>query len=62
MMVQNARRLGLEGLLFAGVYQTSPAKADQASFFEREGSDVIVGTVNQIPSGLLVTAKGEGGR
>ena len=62
MMVQNARRRGVEGLLFAGVYQTSPVRADQAAFFEREGSDVVAETVNQIPSGLLLTPKSEGGR
>jgi HAD superfamily hydrolase (TIGR01549 family) len=62
MMVQNARRRGVRGLLFAGVYQTSPVRADQASFFEREGSDVVAETVNQIPSGLLLAPKGEGGR
>ena len=47
MMVQNARRRGLKGYLFAGVYETSPTRADQASFFGREGSDVIVETVNR---------------
>jgi phosphoglycolate phosphatase-like HAD superfamily hydrolase len=62
MMVQNARRRGVEGLLFAGVYQTSPMKADQARFFEREGSDVVVETVNQVPSGLLLSPKRKGGR
>ena len=60
MMVQSARRSGLKGYLFAGVYETSPVKADQASFFAREGSDVIVETVNQVPSGLLLTPKGAG--
>jgi phosphoglycolate phosphatase-like HAD superfamily hydrolase len=53
MMVQKARARGFEGLLFAGAYQTSPVQADQASFFEREGSDLVVETVNQVPSGLL---------
>ncbi len=53
MMVQKARARGLDGFLFAGVYQTSPVQRDQASFFEREGSDLVVETVNQIPSGLL---------
>ncbi len=62
MMVQNARRRGVDGLLFAGVYETSPVRADQASFFEREGSDVVAETVNQIPSGLLLAPKSEGGR
>jgi HAD superfamily hydrolase (TIGR01549 family) len=62
MMVKNAKRRGVEGLLFAGVYQTSPVQADQASFFEREGSDLVVETVNQIPSGLLLPLKSEGAR
>jgi phosphoglycolate phosphatase-like HAD superfamily hydrolase len=62
MMVQSARRRGVEGLLFAGVYQTSPVKADQAHFFERGGSDLVVETVNQIPSGLLLPLKSEGVR
>jgi phosphoglycolate phosphatase-like HAD superfamily hydrolase len=57
MMAQNARKRGLEGFLFAGVYQTSPVRADQASFFEREGADLILGTVNQVPSGLLLASK-----
>jgi phosphoglycolate phosphatase-like HAD superfamily hydrolase len=62
MMVQGARRRGLKGYLFAGVYQTSPVQADQASFFEREGSDVVVETVNQVPSGLLMPTKSVRGR
>ena len=62
LMVQGARRRGVDGILFAGVYQTSAVRADQASFFEREGSDVVAETVNQIPSGLLLTPKGEGSR
>ncbi len=59
MMVQNARRRGLDGYLFAGVYETSPVRADQASFFEREGSDLVLATVNQVPSGLLPSPRGE---
>jgi HAD superfamily phosphatase len=62
MMVQGARRRGVEGVLFAGVYQTSAVRADQASFFEREGSDLVAQTVNQIPSGLLLTPRSERGR
>jgi len=62
MMVQGARRSGLDGILFAGVYQTSAVRADQASFFEREGSDVVAESVNQIPSGLLLPPKGKRGR
>jgi hypothetical protein len=61
-MVQNARRRGLEGILFAGVHETSPVPADQASFFEREGSDLVLRTVNQVPSGLLLSSEGEGTR
>ena len=60
IMVQNARRRGLAGFLFAGVYETSPVRADQASFFEREGSDVVAETVNEVPSGLLLPSKSEG--
>jgi HAD superfamily hydrolase (TIGR01549 family) len=62
MMVQNARRKGLAGFLFAGVYQTSPVRNDQASYFEREGSDIVVETVNQVPSGLLLPSKSEEAR
>ncbi len=60
MMVQNARRKGLEGYLFAGVYQTSPEPTSQASFFEKESSDLIVESVNQVPSGLLPQKKNAG--
>ena len=62
MMVQNARREGLQGFLFAGVYETSPVEADQASFFEREEADLIVETVKQVPSGLLLSSASEAGR
>ena len=54
MMVQNARRRGLDGYLFAGVYQTSPEPARQVSFFEKGSSDIIIESVNQVPSGLLL--------
>ncbi len=57
MMVQRARHKGLKGYLFAGVYETSPDKREQLSFFEREGADVIVETVNLVPSALLVSSK-----
>jgi HAD superfamily phosphatase len=62
MMVQGARRRGIVGILFAGVYQTAAVKTDQTSFFESEGSDVVARTVNQIPSGLLLAPRSEGGR
>jgi phosphoglycolate phosphatase-like HAD superfamily hydrolase len=60
MMVKNAKRTGLTGYLFAGVYQTSPEPKEQVSFFERESSDIIVENVNQVPSGLLLQTKDEG--
>ena len=62
MMVQKARARGLDGFLFAGVYQTSPVQADQAAFFEREGSDLVAETVNQVPSGLLPPPSSGSGR
>jgi phosphoglycolate phosphatase-like HAD superfamily hydrolase len=62
MMVQNARRRGADGFLFAGVYQTSPVKSEQASFFEREGSDLVLESVNLVPSGLLLTPGSERSR
>lgn len=62
MMVQNARRRGLAGCLFAGVYETSPDAVGQVAFFEREGSDVILETVNQVPSGLSLKPRDEGAR
>jgi phosphoglycolate phosphatase-like HAD superfamily hydrolase len=62
MMAQAAKRESPRGFLFAGVYETSPVRADQASFFEREGADLVLGTVDQVPSGLLLARKGEGAR
>jgi phosphoglycolate phosphatase-like HAD superfamily hydrolase len=62
MMVQHARQKGLKGFLFAGVYETSPDPDGQVAFFEREGADVIVETVNLIPSALLLAPKEEGAR
>lgn len=62
MMVRNATLRGLEGYLFAGVYETSPVRVDQASFFEREGSDLVLETVNQVPSGLLLWPRSEEAR
>jgi len=60
MMVQRARQKGLKNYAFAGVYETSPDKKVQASFFEREGADAIVGTVNLVPSALLLRSKKAG--
>ena len=60
MMVQHAKHRGLDGFLFAGVYETSPDPEGQVSFFEREGADVIVEDVNLIPSALLMSSKKEG--
>ncbi len=60
MMVQHARQRGHEGFLFAGVYETSPDPDGQVAFFEREGADVIVETVNLVPSALLMARKKEG--
>lgn len=51
MMAQHAREKGLD-CLFAGVYGTSPEKREQLSFFKKEGADLIVESVNLIPSAL----------
>jgi phosphoglycolate phosphatase-like HAD superfamily hydrolase len=59
LMVQNLKRRGRADFLFAGVYGMSPDVADQVAFFEREGSDVIVRSVNQLPSGLLLPPSDE---
>lgn len=59
LMVKKLKEQGERGYLFAGVYQTSPVQADQAAFFEREGSDMVLETVNQAPSGLLLPAAEE---
>ncbi len=58
IMVQRARQAGLD-CLFAGVYGTSPYPSNQLSFFEQEGSDAVVESVNQIPSGLLMPLREE---
>jgi phosphoglycolate phosphatase-like HAD superfamily hydrolase len=60
MMVQHARQRGRKGFLFAGVYETSPDPDGQVAFFEREGADVVVGTVRLIPSALLMATKKAG--
>ncbi len=57
MMVQHVRQKGVKGFLFAGVYETSPDPDGQVTFFEREGADAIVETVNLIPSLLLLPPK-----
>src|SRR5438552_6009926 len=59
MMVQHAREKGLKNFLFAGVYETSPDKKEQLSFFEREGADVTLNSVNMVPSALLHPSKKE---
>jgi hypothetical protein len=59
-MVQHARQRGRKGFLFAGVYETSPDPDGQVAFFEREGADVVVGTVRLIPSALLMATKKAG--
>lgn len=53
-MAKGATSRGLPGFLFAGVYETSAARSDQASFFRKEGADMVLGSVNQVPSGLLL--------
>jgi len=60
MMVQHARQKGFDKYLFAGVYETSPDKKEQLSFFEREGADAVVETVNLVPSALLLPSRKEG--
>ena len=59
IMVQKAREVGISNCLFAGVYGTSPSPTSQVSFFKQEGSDAVVESVNQIPSGLLMPLKDE---
>jgi phosphoglycolate phosphatase-like HAD superfamily hydrolase len=54
MMVQHARMRRPKSYLFAGVFETSPEPEEQVSFFKREGADVILETVNQVPSALLL--------
>ena len=57
MMVQRAREKGgLRVCLFAGVYGMSPDPRGQASFFEEGGADLVVRSVNDIPSRLLMAS------
>jgi HAD superfamily phosphatase len=59
MMVRDGIAQGrLRDCLFAGVYGTSPDTAKQIAFFERGGADMIVESVNEIPS-LLSMAREE---
>lgn len=54
LMVKDGRAQGrLGNCLFAGVYGMAPVVRDQISFFERNGADVVVRSVNDIPSRLL---------
>ena len=60
MMVNDAKAQGrLQGCLFAGVYGMSPDAQDQIDFFERNGADVVVKSVNEIPVRLLRARKGQ---
>jgi len=57
MMVKDAQAQGrLENCLFAGVYGMSPDPAKQVAFFEEKGADIIVKSVNEIPSRLLMAS------
>jgi phosphoglycolate phosphatase-like HAD superfamily hydrolase len=56
MMVKDGIAQGrLRNCLFAGVYGTSPDAAKQIAFFEEGGADVIVESVNEIPSLLMMS-------
>jgi len=56
MMVKDSRR-SWGGASFAGVYQTSPDPERQIGWFEGNGSDVVVRSVNEVP-GVLGRARG----
>ena len=57
MMVKDAQAKGmLENCVFAGVYGMSPDPKKQVSFFEENGADIIVKSVNEIPSRLLMAS------
>ncbi len=60
MMVKDAQAKGkLENCLFAGVYGMSPDARKQVSFFEKNGADLVVRSVNEIPSRLLMASKSQ---
>ncbi|MDG6915018.1 MAG: HAD-IA family hydrolase [Nitrososphaerota archaeon] len=61
-MAKGARSRGLRGYLFAGVYETSAMRSDQARFFRREEADMVIQSVNRVPSGLLLAKNGAGAR
>jgi phosphoglycolate phosphatase-like HAD superfamily hydrolase len=55
MMVKDGIAQGrLHNCLFAGVYGTSPDAAKQIAFFEGGGADLVVESVNEIPSLLMM--------
>jgi HAD superfamily phosphatase len=57
MMVKDAKAQGrLKNCLFAGVYGMAPDSKDQIDFFERSGADIIVKSVNELPSRLLMAS------
>ncbi len=63
MMVQRAKEMGgLEDCLFAGVCGMAPDPKGQASFFEGGGADLVVMSVNEIPSLLLAAPRNRGAR
>jgi phosphoglycolate phosphatase-like HAD superfamily hydrolase len=61
MMVKDGIAQGrLHNCLFAGVYGTSPDAAKQIAFFKESGADMIVESVNEIPSLLMMSRKKRG--
>jgi HAD superfamily phosphatase len=60
MMVRDAKAQGrLQGCLFVGVYGMSPDAEKQIAFFEKNGADFIVKSVNEIPARLLMASRKE---
>jgi HAD superfamily phosphatase len=63
LMVKDGRAQGrLLSCLFAGVCGMAPVASDQASFFERNGADMVVKSVNEVPSRLLMASGKEATR
>ena len=61
LMVKDGRAQGRLGeCLFAGVYGMAPVAKDQVSFFEGNGADAVVRSVNEVPSRLLMPSGKEG--